>query len=676
MKEKINTIAKKSISIFMALIMITSLFVMAIPMAITCVGGGCPGGGGGCGRCTNPCGTPPTLMMPILPDTATATITTGTEILLKVDVTEPHDANPSTIWVISNSTVSEEHHEVREGRIFDTWFEPRVRGLEIWFEALELGNVTITARSVMSPNVSVNFNIQIISPQLESISITPENETVNVGEPIDFDVIVNPPNADQRVTWTIDNATVGTINSNTGLFTATTPGTAFITATSVSNNNIIATSKVIVNPALAIQYITTLPYTIHTIGTYILNIDSTNLAETAITINSDDVILKGMGHTLDGTDAIDTHAINVIGNRNNVTIKNLTVTDWHNGIRFENVNNGEIYNVNANSNYYGIWLGGSNNHLRSNTMHNNRYNFYTSRVQNIDTSNTVDGKPIIFLVDASDIIIDSESLAGVVYVVNSHNITVKDLVLTNNAHAVSLINTTESKIENITANLNGWAVQLLNSSNNMVTHVTSCSNNRSIFLEGISTTNNIIRNNNFINSVNHGMFIHDGAVNNKIYLNNFINNGRQNIWGTSEDLSANIFNSSEAIIYQFNSSIHTNYLGNHYDNYDGLDAGGDGIGDSSHDIRGGVAPEVLVDFPLMMPVENYEIVDGLRGDVNGDGNINAADVTYLDWHIRRFPGFDIIYTNGDINDDGNINAADVTYLDWHIRRFPGFEVIH
>ena len=46
------------------------------------------------------------------------------------------------------------------------------------------------------------------------------------------------------------------------------------------------------------------------------------------------------------------------------------------------------------------------------------------------------------------------------------------------------------------------------------------------------------------------------------------------------------------------------------------------------------------------------------GDVNGDGNVTAADVTALYSYLLNNDNSAIV--NGDQNGDGNINAADVT----------------
>jgi streptogramin lyase len=52
----------------------------------------------------------------------------------------------------------------------------------------------------------------------------------------------------------------------------------------------------------------------------------------------------------------------------------------------------------------------------------------------------------------------------------------------------------------------------------------------------------------------------------------------------------------------------------------------------------------------------------LRGDVNGDGVINAADVVYLINYLFISGPAPVPLEAGDVNCDGTINAADVVYL--------------
>jgi parallel beta-helix repeat protein len=145
-------------------------------------------------------------------------------------------------------------------------------------------------------------------------------------------------------------------------------------------------------------------------------------------------------------------------------IRNCTIyggkNNWKHGIYFYNVTNGEIENgdiynnkdgiclyespnnnnITANQIYnnsrYGILLYYSPNHnLRNNILENNTYNFGVSGsdishfYQDIDTSNTINGKPIYYTIEQSDFVFDGIEV-GYLGLVSCSNITVKNLNLT------------------------------------------------------------------------------------------------------------------------------------------------------------------------------------------------------------------------------------------------------
>ena len=111
---------------------------------------------------------------------------------------------------------------------------------------------------------------------------------------------------------------------------------------------------------------------------------------------------------------------------------------------------------------------------------------------------------------------------------------------------------------------------------------------------GIKVTfsnNNTIKGNTASNNYN-GIHLWS-SQNNKIYLNNFIDN-TENVASSS---STNYWKLTEPITYQYNDIEYTNYLGNYWDDYTGSDADGDGIGDTSY-----VIPNDNNDnYPLMEP---------------------------------------------------------------------------
>jgi nitrous oxidase accessory protein NosD len=64
--------------------------------------------------------------------------------------------------------------------------------------------------------------------------------------------------------------------------------------------------------------------------------------------------------------------------------------------------------------------------------------------------------------------------------------------------------------------------------------------------------------------------------------------------------SNNIWNSTEEIAYTYDGRTYKSYLGNYWDDYEGTDAEGDGIGDTHYSIY-----SKSDEYPLIKPFENY-----------------------------------------------------------------------
>ncbi|AKB25407.1 cell surface protein [Methanosarcina sp. MTP4] len=142
----------------------------------------------------------------------------------------------------------------------------------------------------------------------------------------------------------------------------------------------------------------------------------------------------------------------------------------------------------AESNGFGIYLYRSEgNSLRNNLMENNSYNFAipgASTKQDIDESNTVDGKPIYYLVNESDLVLNSGSHAGTVYCIDCQNITVRDLNLSGNYYGLYLYNTADSHLENISSYDNDYGFYIGDSSGLNFTDNSASSNRYGLYLEG------------------------------------------------------------------------------------------------------------------------------------------------------------------------------------------------
>lgn len=304
--------------------------------------------------------------------------------------------------------------------------------------------------------------------------------------------------------------------------------------------------------------------------------------------------------------------------------------DYHEraGIRLEGGCEGNQFSGNTVSNnstgFYAHWY---NNTLTGNTFTGNDYNIgfgVNIYVNDVDTTNTVDGKPVYFLVDKHYQVIPAD--AGFVALVNCSNIIVRDLNLSNNIHSVVLAYTTDSIVENVTVTNSIYAIQtrsaqyntiancsctnntegiyLYDGSNHNLLYGNNCSNNtsRGIHLENSSNENTLYGNtlnenyygiyskwssryNNIIaNTFNQNSYY--GAYfylsgDNVLYLNNFTANTSGHVYSNN---SLNTWSSPGQLTYIYNGSTYTNHLGNYWDNYGGSDSDGDGVGETSYNV--------------------------------------------------------------------------------------------
>jgi len=272
----------------------------------------------------------------------------------------------------------------------------------------------------------------------------------------------------------------------------------------------------------------------------------------------DNVVIDGGGYSLIGNG--NSTGIFIL-NRNGITVQNMKISNFSYGIRLiaesymgMTSSNNNLSGNSLTNNNYGIYIGSSsNNVLRNNSMNNNTRNFGVQGeyANDVDVSNTVNGKPIIYWVNQQDRTVPSD--AGYVALINCTHITVQDLNLANNGQGVILYSTTNSTITKNSIMNTGDAIYIYESSGNTISGNNLANNSNGI--RGQASSNNISSNN--ITNNESGIYFTGASTSNIISRNNITANtiDGMNLWGsTNTDVEANtITNNTENGINFFNS---------------------------------------------------------------------------------------------------------------------------
>jgi parallel beta-helix repeat protein len=310
--------------------------------------------------------------------------------------------------------------------------------------------------------------------------------------------------------------------------------------------------------------------------------------------------------------------------------------DGYCGIRLYDSENSEVTG-NDISKYasFGVEIKSSGNAtLRDNSLVENKYNFgvngnsLSDFINNIDVSNTVNGKPIHYLINQQNLTIDASTFEEIGYIglVNSTNVKVKGLNVQNNKQGLLLAFTMNSSVSNVNAR-NNWNGIYVAHSSNISVNENNANSNFDYGIKFFYSSRSVARGNNVDNNgwAGIGLFgspnstIEGNEVNfnyynlHIVYTNNSViagNNARIKLRG----YSIAVYYSHNNLIYHntFDTSLlyvearnRTRFTpknswdngleGNYWSNYAGEDLDGDGIGDTPY----AVGEDNVDNYPLM-----------------------------------------------------------------------------
>jgi len=332
------------------------------------------------------------------------------------------------------------------------------------------------------------------------------------------------------------------------------------------------------------------------------------------------------------------------------TLYNNTITNNQHGLTVDSDRNNIIENTIEHNLEYGIQLSGVNNVLKGNKLNNNTLNFdidpktridwgNSKFANDVDSSNTIEGKPIIFWVNKQDQTVTED--AAFVVLVNCKNIIVENLNLSKNTVGIILVSTVNSKVTKNSVEVPHYGIFVYNSSGNTIANNFVFKGGIGIFLHS-AFQNELIGNS--ITDATSGITLEfsnaniiDGNIvlggSGGIRLDGSNNNTvRKNVVKDCEQLALSVWRNASQNLFYLNSLIDNiknvepyrprspafpiniwdnGTVGNFWDDYHGTDNNDDGIGDTPYVIDENnqdnyplMEPAVIPEFPswIILPL--------------------------------------------------------------------------
>jgi len=224
-----------------------------------------------------------------------------------------------------------------------------------------------------------------------------------------------------------------------------------------------------------------------------------NVTVQSLNPNTDVFLISANGSTLNGftiTGASGNGSgIRVTGSNNLISNNNILNNSY--GIKVSGDQNSLINNTITNNNNGLILNSTYNTILTNNKLNTNQNNFgvvgtqETHYYHNIDTTNTINGKPIYYIIGdtSGTLVIDSTNNAGYIGLINCQGVTVNGVTISSNLQGLLLVGGSQNKIIQNNLVNNALGLELFNTSNNAIYHNNFTNNTQQVKIDSLSTGN-------------------------------------------------------------------------------------------------------------------------------------------------------------------------------------------
>jgi parallel beta-helix repeat protein len=209
-------------------------------------------------------------------------------------------------------------------------------------------------------------------------------------------------------------------------------------------------------------------------------------------------------------------------------LRNSTFSRNQFGVYLMYGDNSSLENNLFENNFVDIYLYTENTTMRNNQLENSWYDFIvfgysiSNFIHDIDNTNLIDGKPIIYLIGENDFVVSQDNTLGYLGLVNCDNVRVENLMFENTGQPIMLAGTTNSWIENISADNSVAGISLwVSSDNNMILNNAFRYDYYGVYIVG--SNGNVLNGNTSENS-SYGIYLYN-SHNNTLINNRCENNG-------------------------------------------------------------------------------------------------------------------------------------------------------